>query len=677
MISDLILSLVVVTGFPLFTAYFIRRFVLTEFEKSLSSERLSIAIQPLFLFFSWASGLGLRGAIGTWLFFQGVPLSQGIYFLAAIGAIGWFLTIRHYWKNKRFNQPRQKLTLDKISKRHWLIAFLLCFQGLFYLFTAIAPWSHMDSMVGYGYLSKLIANDWWSPQVYLYISHMSGDKIGQVLTAQSYFVLDDTQLPRLLRLVNLAFILIGTYGMLRLLGVRLFWSLVGLSSLLVVPEIVVHGTNLKVDIICMTMELSALYLIFILLSTKFNKAVFGKSGLVYFMPNTIFMAMIFGILAFSTRMSGIYLAVPLSIYATVVYWNNSPNSSLFLRRFALVILAWIILAGGYIYFLTETGNPIYPFKAPWPFDNGLTGSGVSHSLEKHREVANLQGIPPVIEQLYLIIHMALGLETISQLKGFSFLPHALGAEGSLFMLHPALLVIFTVPFFFRKDRSIVILSIMFMIMLTIWSNGLHYSRVFLASATLPLLIAMIIADQQDKTWSQSKRALKKLIQIGLIFTLFAHLGHVGYRFFGSNRYPYSLSVLYDKTARHDHKINFVRRILKISGIVSIEKDSFPSLHEAQKISAILGEYGQPLVHIDFWRGQQVLFEHGVFVGYYGSQPLETRFREKAQCILKFRPEAVEKLEMDEIRKLFPFERYRMEGGEWVLMCRTNAGKNLL
>ena len=157
-------------------------------------------------------------------------------------------------------------------------------------------------------------------------------------------------------------------------------------------------------------------------------------------------------------------------------WTKRPFTSLGYILVLSVLFLFIAAPGNWVN-LVIRGNPIYPLKPFWPFQNGA----YTDTVDSFRANWNIVGLPPVILQVYLIFVLGVGLELLAQVFPFlNCLPMATVRKTSMGWPYPLVLCIFFWPFFIRSNKVLNLIVGIFIFQLTCWSLGLHYSRLFVA-----------------------------------------------------------------------------------------------------------------------------------------------------------------------------------------------------
>ena len=232
-------------------------------------------------------------------------------------------------------------------------------------------------------------------------------------------------------------------------------------------------------------------------------------------------------------------------------------------------------------------------------------------------------------------------------------------------LSPALLSIFLVPFFLKGPRALSILGAIFIYWFTTWSLGLHFSRVFMAGASVPILIAALIASLQVANLSKFQRYLRVCVQVGLVLIVLVFVP-AQIREAGDN-YP-GLSALAGPTSRYQSNADVLNNTFLPFYEVHTE---LPSMKEAKAISGILGRYPNAVVHSDITTGMNILFKNGFFIGIDGPEKDSTpaEFHNMADCILLNRDSSLTGKQRDLARVAFTNVEFVTSTHAWELRCK--------
>jgi hypothetical protein len=548
---------------------------------------------------SWFLSLGLRGLITLWSYYINVPSGIALYIIGAIGAIG--AIVGYDVLPKAIRKWRTISPWTRISLVEGLICLLILVLLMVHSYRAIGPWIDSDEMTVYGFKAKLIGLGFtysdmgidWRTSLFVESSD-----------APAWNVVSDTYIVRALRLVNLVMCGSMLYAFLRCFIQSRTWSLLSVAAFLATPELIFLGTSLKADSTVMCFELAALFLAALAASSLQQRDSEQHRSLIYIsLP-----AAMLSLLAVGSRPSGIYVAFVVNALNAYLILRYMPAKKEKAWLFLLVFIVGGLSSAKYLINFQIHGNPLYPFKGPWPLNFG----DYANFLPKLQEIYNLQGLPPIIEQIYLIIHLAFGLEGSHWEKRapqflIDLVPHAKHRGVSLGWLSPALLTIYVTPFFWRKSKIVSILSILFLFLFTVWSLGVQYGRVFMSGSALIVVIAGIIASFDRTQLSRLTYCMQFCVR-GILWSSVIAMAYLSL-FKWTTMWPHDINSLFSRNSRVQSNIDLLR---DYSGIRS-EKTS-PSIAELDSISSLLGEIPKVRVLPVTFSGRaiSIWFSHGRF-----------------------------------------------------------------
>ena len=485
----------------------------------------------LFLsFLAWAVSNGLMSLIPAWEYFADISLASRYSLNGLIGflllVVGWPVIYNY----RKVGAIIHSIRLER--KEKFLLSFIAIVL-LIYVYRVTVPWGDHDEALCYGYLSKLMAGgrtfrDIFREDFLLW----SWSQLVQSWDALLYSLVNDTYLVRLSRLVNLLFCSLGIFTFLRLIRVKRFWSLVAVAGFLSIPELSYLALSLKVDSVVMMFELAAFLAIVAAFIIYWHEENLEKLFRAAFYLSLV--ALLLAAFAFGNRFSGI-ISMALCAGCAWLFLTKQTKRPFISLGGVLALFAFFIFiaAPGNWFSFVIYGNPIYPLRSFWPFQNGT----YTNSVDLFRENWNIVGLPPVILQIYLIFALGVGLELLAQALPFlNCLPMAAIKKTSMGWPYPLILCIFFWPFFIKGNKVLNLIVGIFIFQLTCWSLGLHYSRLFVASSALVILAAVIMASQevpaQDFVRQRMQKALRFWIIFSLILSLLFQLWWFGKRYWG-------------------------------------------------------------------------------------------------------------------------------------------------
>ena len=229
--------------------------------------------------------------------------------------------------------------------------------------------------------------------------------------------------------------------------------------------------------------------------------------------------------------------------------------------------------------------------------------------------------------------------------------------------NPSLLTIFFLPFFIKYKNVLVILGGLFLYQFVMWSYGIHYSRVFLGSSSIVIIVAILMVDIQNKKLSSFNIVLQNFLKICLVlilsFTILIHMVRVvkldhpfGEFFTPYHRYQSKCNLLKNRWFKSfNNLLHFYR------------EESCPSIEDAEEIDKILTYYSKPIVGVIASSGRviNILFKNGFFMEY------DRGLFNKTDVILVHRGFNKENNLFPDIDKGFPFLLYATANSEWHVL----------
>lgn len=546
---------------------------------------------PFLFLLTWFGTLGIFGLVSSFNFYFDIAVSYTRLILLLIGVWG----LSKYRRNLliEFKNLLSKLgPAPRGIEKFYLILIALFLAN--YLYRSFIPWFDQDEISQYGYFSKLIARNWRFSELFSYMND-GNMKFAESLYAQLFFVFKSTLFIRFFKFLNLIGLLGLTYFFLLHVSTIRKNALLALCLFLGTPELSYLATSLKVDSTTMTFEWCAFLLVLLAFFKKSSSSRLPKNFLM-----TLALACTFTYMATATRPSGIYSACLMtSIFIATLIASKKMNWVAVL----LVFISALCYAHPYLLHIAKLGNPLFPFQAPWPFDQGL----YQLTIKDWKGFCNIpQFLPFPFYQAYLIFHVGLGFET-SLFNFLSFIPHASSRGVSIGQLTPCLLLIFAAPFFWKKDRLIFYVSLLFLPLFTAWSLGVQLTRVLLATGQLTILFSVRMG-----TWvTRGLTALAVLLlSYQTLYSLMKYPHSPLSAFSTELRYESNRRILegykspltyYDGLNHHQHEPDLPRLLL--------------SYEEVSRIEAVLAQIpsAKILVLDALFYGLHIYFSNGLFV----------------------------------------------------------------
>ena len=537
--------------------------------------------------------IGLFSSVGYYFDLSNNKIRYTLFFIALIGQTlainSQVYSLNNFSKffSHLFRAVRGFSKLEKFYLTV-IIVFLLN-----YFYRSLIPWFDQDEISQYGQFTKLISNGWTFSS--LFSALRDGNmKFAESLYSQMYFVFNSTLFARFFKFINLISLLGLTYSFLLLIRTARSQAILACALILGTPELGYLATSMKVDGTTMVFEWCAFLL---LLLSSFLK----PKNFLYFVG----LSCTFAYMATATRPSGIYSSMILTtIFVYYLFKNLTKNN--FKNNFYVslfVLLTALFYAHPYLVHIYHLGNPLFPFKSPWPFENGQ----YQLTINNWRGFCNIpQFLPFPLYQIYLIFHVGLGFET-SLFSWAKFIPHAADKGVSIGQLSPCLLAIFLAPFYWKKDKFIKHSSFLFIPLFIAWTVGVQLTRVLLATAQLPILMSVRMGPR-----------VIKLLNVALVFLL---AYQTLYTFI---KYPHSLFTLISKESRYESN----RRVLEgyngpITHYFGLNEHehglNLPRIHLSYEDVSLLNKaiskipFGKILVLNILSYGLHIYFTHGLFI----------------------------------------------------------------
>lgn len=554
--------------------------------RSTDDDRLGYAV--LIVGVAWVFAFGARGWVASCCYYVGIAAPWSFLIMGVAG--GGLLLACSPALISAWRAGRWPVRFAGFIYYAWPGLGLLLIAIIIHLMHIAPAWNDQDEVTVYGFVSKLISQGWTFKDIASVWGEIhAGPKLVETVDSSQIFIAGDTWLVRLSRVFNLLATACVATGFLSAVGCRLSHGFLAGACLILTPELHYLGTSLKVDAVLMSIEFSALCVMALAwLSRHVGKAADVLRAAVF--------GFVLALMAASVRQSGLYAVMLGIVLSALLLWCNRFSVSR-TQVFKLVLICAAlggIAAVGYWANWLHYGNPIFPFKAP------LWLSGLPHitTLESYRESLNIRA-PHGVLQLYLIPHLALGLE----LRDFPFTLHA-EIRQSMGWLNPTLLALFIVPLAWRNS-VVRVLSTLFLFQFVIWSFGVHYSRVFHGSAGLMVVCCAYMAQMQganglfQRIASFSSRTLLYSTLV-LVFLLQARWAWI--------HFPDDFSEVMTAEGRYRDSVKVLERWYPVS--------SLPDQADIKEMEKLFPGDSRFMVGVcsSVGRAIHILFGRGFFVG---------------------------------------------------------------
>ncbi|MBT7608700.1 MAG: hypothetical protein HN576_03020 [Bacteriovoracaceae bacterium] len=488
---NLICILIILVGFFGITYQHFTSKIFQELENSsaITTYRLSL---------TYFITIGIIGLIVSGVFYLNLPF---LYSYIPLIILGSFL-VGIQAKNKTFPKLNHREFLKQnlfgeVNKISLSLILLLLFL---YFHRALTTWWDQDEMTQYGLFAKMISSGWTWDDLFLYTGY--GDtKFAESLQALFYHIGASPVTARLFKWINLVNLTFLYFSFARILKISPRIAFFGTLFAIATPELSYLATSLKVDSILMVFEFSALSSLLLIVLNKVKD------------PKTLFTPVLLCYMAVATRLSGAYFGIFCTLY---FFWTLLKTNKLK----PTILLAWIssaiLYAHPYLRNMIAFKNPIFPFRPPWD------GSTYYLTINAWKNFCNLEfDIPQGLYQLYLLIHVSLGLNTRFW-SWADFLPQNSEKGVSLGWLNPLLLCLFLMPFFFKKDRRLKLIGIWFLGLFFIWSHGVQLTRVLLGLNLFGLFFATIVLEKLE---AKSRLMTNIILTSSVIFFFTYHIAY--------------------------------------------------------------------------------------------------------------------------------------------------------
>ena len=301
---------------------------------------------------------------------------------------------------------------------------------------------------------------------------------------------------------------------------------------------------MKTDFLLFVYETAAiiffLYFSIILLRRQIN---YAKNNFIL-----LCISLYFASISLSLRLSGIYLFFIISLLIILLFIKNK---KIFFENKKIIFITTLLILFAVFPQVTKQilafKNPFHPIGGWWTDLIENSKFQTNWYLSNAKKNYNIQSQFPIVDQIYVLIYISLGLskEYLLHFNNYlihlnNYLIHPIDKSGSGW-ISPVTLIIFLAPFYFKKTKEIILTSLIFLFLFITWTSGIQIVRVFLGTSVLGIIIfAQITAIEKNKIGE-----LYKTLSILTILLLFCYQGLTSIR---SN--PYGPFVL-----RSDIKFN--------------------------------------------------------------------------------------------------------------------------
>ncbi len=472
-------------------------------------------------------------------------LNLGIYqTINSVLVVSFFGYIYLFSKKKFFfdNKFEIRNYFKKVKSLNYLQLSLVIIIIIYFLSIInrnFIYWNDQDEITLYGYFTRLYAQGWvLSDNIFEEQSRFT-----ETLFSYFYLITENFILIRFIRtflflgLAIIFYILIFNYT--RSISI----SLIGVLLFLLIPELSYVGPfSLKVDFMLFNFEVLSIFFFLLIISNL--KYLVSKEPKSLF--SIVFIGLFFSIIAVTTKLTSIYLFIINSSIILFIFIKYKLFKAFFFSRyfFLIVLIFLVTFFPQLIYKSIVFQNPLYPFPGFWInfFENPQYSS-----LWDNADRFNVNLGIPILNEIYLLIYHSLGFSRsfyshFNQFFNF-YHPSDMGGTG---WLSPITLIIFITPFYFKKSKNILYISLIFLFLFLFWKSNMQYVRVFLASSTL-MIVAFCIIIKETKY----KLILNFYRSIVVIFILIFSLYHLD---ISIRNNPYFAKMNYDKSKLYEDNL---------------------------------------------------------------------------------------------------------------------------
>tara|TARA_B100001063_G_scaffold162160_1_gene151354 strand:+ start:27711 stop:29780 length:2070 start_codon:yes stop_codon:yes gene_type:complete len=413
----------------------------------------------------------------------------------------------NYKKAYNFNFKSQKNSaIFKNIKNIFLIQNFKYYKFLIFLIFIILlnriflDWNDEDEIKIYGYMTRLFAEGWiFNDGIFEPFT-----RYGEISNSLFYKLTNNFFLIRFLRLLQFLGVLYLFYFLIKLLTKSTKIAFIAAILFSLSPELSYVGYfSLKTDFQLFIYEILSLIFLFIWIKINFDKNqkinIRNSKEINFFLLS---ISTIFSAVAFATRLSGIYIFILCSL---ILFGYILKNFKYFKKKLIniclIVALLGVICLPHLIRNFLEFDNPLYPLNGFWNllFDNPKFDE--FWSLKNAKLNYNININFPIINEIYILVYNSLPFSK-NIFKDYHYLFYRPLDSASSGWLTPVMLIIFLVPFYFKKIKIIKYLFIIFIFLFIFWSNGIQFVRVFIAGSSVSIiLLALILSyESENRRW---------------------------------------------------------------------------------------------------------------------------------------------------------------------------------
>ena len=431
-----------------------------------------------------------------------------VLILVLIALLSVYIAVHLKKKFKFYYKIKKKIKISNYLKQYFSIRdfkyykILILFIFFILINRIFLDWNDEDEIKIYGYMTRLFAEGWnFNDGIFEPFT-----RFGEISNSIFYKLTNNFLFIRSLRLLQFLGVLYLFFFLIKLLTKSNKIAFISAILLSLSPEFSYVGYfSLKTDFQLFIFEMLSLIFLFIWIKINFDENlnqkinIREKKEINYFLLS---IATIFSAVAFATRLSGIYVFILCSL---ILFGYVLINYKYFKKKIIniciIVTLLGIIslphLIKNYLIF----DNPLYPLDGFWNslFDNPKFDE--FWSLKNAKSNYNINLNFPILNEIYILIYNSLPFSK-NIFNDYHYLFYRPLDSASSGWLTPIMLIVFLVPFYFKKIKIIKYLFIIFIFLFIFWSSGIQFVRVFIASSSISIVfLALILSyESQNRRW---------------------------------------------------------------------------------------------------------------------------------------------------------------------------------
>lgn len=428
----------------------------------------------------------------------------------------------YYFKTKKKIKISDNLKPNFSIKNFKYYKFLILFIFIILINRIFLDWNDEDEIKIYGYMTRLFAEGW---------SINDGifepfTRFGEVSNSLFFKITNNFLLIRFIRLMQLLGVLYIFFFLIKLYTKSSKIAFISIILLSLSPELSYVGYfSLKTDFQLFVFEILSLIFLLIWIKINLDKNLKQKKNIKKNIEINYFLlsiSTIFSAVAFATRLSGIYIFILCSlIFFGYILINYKYLKKKIINICIIIILLGIICLPHLIKNYLVFDNPLYPLDGPWNllFDNPKFDE--FWNLKNAKSNYNININFPILNEIYILIYNSLPFSK-NIFKDYHHLFYRPLDPASAGWLTPVMLIVFLVPFYFKKIKIIRYLFLIFIFLFFFWSNGIQFVRVFIASSSLSIIMLALILSYESKNRQSIYLFYKNIVDLLIILLIIYH-----------------------------------------------------------------------------------------------------------------------------------------------------------